>query len=462
MKIFEYLKNTSRLALYNPIYVLICGVVTYFCWMTGNSLLGISILMLITCVVLIISEDILPILPCLIFIIFNTSNSNILNENKTWPVMIILAILLVGAFLSHLISYPIKFKLHKLTIPLAAISIALFTGGIGYLDAKQYLVGIIFIITLGPCMLAIYYLLRSYTNPPKEVDYKKYICYIMMILGLLVLAQMTTYFIRTDKPFIELLRVDIINVGWGNRNNIATLYALATPCCFYLGFSNKNFAWLFYTIGFMFFGSIFVTFCRSGILAILITMPALLIYSFTKGANRAQLLIVICSIAILVSIFVLIKKDFVLKLIDHISNMTLTTSGRTNLYEEALVCFLRNPVFGAGLGYMGNNLYLPDFCIYWFHCTPLQIIGSLGIVGIVAYIYFYWVRGKIMFSNLNRFNITISLSIIAFEIQALLDTGTFTPFPYMLIIIVLTAMLEHNNSKVNKTFMKSINLQGAM
>ena len=32
----------------------------------------------------------------------------------------------------------------------------------------------------------------------------------------------------------------------------------------------------------------------------------------------------------------------------------------------------------------------------------------------------------------------------------------------MLIIIVLTAMLEHNNSKVNKTFMKSINLQGAM
>ena len=459
MKFFESFKNTVRLSLYNPAYILICGVITYFTWMTGNSLLGMTLLILIACVVLIINEDIMPVLPCLMYIIFTASSSYILNDDKIWPVMITLAILLVGAFISHLISYPIKFKCHKMTFPLIAISIALFAGGIGFLNFEQYMSGIIFIISLGPCMLILYYLIRSYTRPPEGVDFKKYICYIMLVLGLLVLAQMLTHFIRSDKSFTELLRVDIINLVWGNRNGIATLLAIVVPCCFYLGFYDKHFAWLFYSLGLIFAAFIFVTFCRSGMLAICITMPILLIYSFAKGANRSQLLISICVLTILLSIGVLLKKELVIDIIRHISDINFTTSGRSNLYEEALVSFLKNPVFGVGIGYRGTNLAgLPEICIYWFHCTLLQVVASMGVIGIVAYAYFYFVRGKIMFNNLKRFNITLSLGIIAFEIQSLMDAGSFIPFPYLLIIIVLTAMIEHNNGFENKTFMKTINI----
>ena len=87
-----------------------------------------------------------------------------------------------------------------------------------------------------------------------------------------------------------------------------------------------------------------------------------------------------------------------------------------------------------------------------------KVVASMGVIGIVAYAYFYFVRGKIMFNNLKRFNITLSLGIIAFEIQSLMDAGSFIPFPYLLIIIVLTAMIEHNNGFENKTFMKTINI----
>ncbi len=458
MRLFNQIKHISRLSLYSPIYLLICGFVTYFSWMTGNSLLGMTILMLIMCVVLIINEDILPILPCLIYILFTVSDNNILNEDKTWPVMIVLAILLIGAFISHLISYPIKFKNYKLTIPLAAVTLALFAGGIGYASIKQYMFGIIFMFSLGPCMLIIYYLLRSYTRPPKSVDYKRYVCYIMLVLGLFVIAQMFTYFLRTDKPLVELIRIDIINLGWGNRNGIATLLAISAPTCFYLAFGSKRFAWLFYAIGLTFYACIVISFCRSGIFSIAITMPILLIYSFAKGANRSQLLITICVFAIAISSLVLIKMDTVSEILNRISDLTFTTTGRSALYEEALICFLTNPMFGVGMGYTGNNLHLADFCIYWFHCTPLQVIASMGIVGVMAYGYYYFVRGKIMFSNLRRFNITLSLGIIAFEIQSMMDAGSFLPFPYVLIIVVLTAMLEHNNSQESKVFMQSINI----
>lgn len=458
MRLFNQIKHISRLSLYSPIYVLICGFVTYFSWMTGNSLLGMTILMLIMCVVLIINEDILPILPCLIYIIFTVSNDNILNEDKTWPVMIVLAILLIGAFISHLISYPIRFKNYKLTIPLAAVTLALFAGGIGYTTFKQYMFGIIFMISLGPCMLIIYYLLRSYTRPPKSIDYKRYTCYIILVLGLLVTAQMVTHFLRVDQSFVEMLRVNVINLGWGNRNGIATLLAISAPTCFYLAFGSKRFAWMFYAIGLMFYAFIAISFCRSGIFSIAVTMPILLIYSFAKGSNRSQLLITMCVFAIAISSLVLIKMDTITDIINHISDITFTTAGRSALYEEALICFLLNPMFGVGMGYTGNNLSLANFCIYWFHCTPLQIIASMGIVGVVAYVYYYFMRGKIMFSNLRRFNITISLGIIAFEIQSMMDAGSFLPFPYILIIVVLTAMLEHNNSQESKVFMQSINI----
>lgn len=456
MKIFEQIKNTFRLSLYSPLYVLLCGVITYFTWAIGNSLLGMALLMLIACIVLIISEDILPVLPCLMYILMTTSDNNILNEDKTWPVMIVLAILLIGAFISHLISYPIKFKQHKLTYPLIAVSVALLTGGVGYLSSTQYIKGGIFILTLGPCLLLLYYLIRVYTRPPKEVNYKKYICYIMLVLGLLMVAQMFTHFHRVDKPLWEILRTDVINVGWGNRNGLSSLIAISAPCCFYLGFSSKRYAWLFYSIGLLLYSMVFITFCRGAILSVIITFPIFLIYSFAKGANRSQLLISICSVAIVISIFALIFKEEVALAIDRVLNMTLTSSGRNELFDEALICFLANPMFGVGMGYTGNNFNVPDFCIYWYHSTPLQIIASMGVIGIIAYVYFYFVRGKIMFSNLKRFNIALSIGIIAFELQSFVDNLTFTPFPYMLIIIVLTAMLEHNNSVENKTFMQSI------
>lgn len=458
MNIINNVKNSLRRFLYSPAYVLICAIITYFSWMTGNSLLGMALLMLIVTIVLIISQDILPILPCLFFIILTTSNDDILNQDKTWPTMIVLAILLVGGFISHIISYPAKFKFFKLTIPFIAISIALFMGGIGFLSLKQYATGLIFILSLGPCMLLIYYLVLAYTNPPEDIDIKQYICMIMLVLGFLIASQMLTYMIRSGKPLVELLRSDILNIGWTNRDGMAALFVLVPPCCFYMAFKNKPFAWFYYAIGLVVFGLVFLTTCRSAIVAVVIMMPVLIIYSMIKGANRSQLVIVICVFAILGSIFVLLKTDMIVSIIDKLTSASFSTSGRTDLYTEAIANFIKNPMFGNGLGYVGSNWDVPGFCIYWYHSNIFQIIGSMGIVGIIAYTYYYFARAKVMFSNLKRFNMALSFGIITFEIHCILNPETFIPFPFMMIVIVLTAILEYNNAKESTTFMKSVNV----
>lgn len=454
---FIWVKNTSRLSLYNPVFVIILGWITFFSWLSGNALLGMGLLIAVTCFVLIINEDILPVLPCLFFIMLTVSDNNILNQKNAFPIIIVLVIFLIGSIISHFISYPLKFKKHKLTLPLIAISVALLLGGAGFLTFKQYLYGVTFILALGPCMLALYFLIISYINPPKEIDFKKYICFIMFILGLIIIGQIAIYFLRAKVPIIDMIRNDI-QLGWGNRNSAAMILVMTFPCCFYLAFCSKKLAWFFYSMGYLIYGVMMFTFSRGGMLAGTLIFVCLLIYSFAKGANRSQLLIVTCVISILLSIFVLVKQTDVANIIQKIINMDFTTSGRDVLYQEAIENFVQNPVFGAGLGYIGSSFNMPDFCIYWYHSTIFQVIGSMGIVGIFAYAYFYFSRGLIMFKSLKRFNIIISLGLIAFEIHSLFDTGTFTPFPFMLIVIALTAVLEYNNTTEKMSFMKSVQI----
>ena len=453
------LENIKTLALYSPFYIMLLCFITIFSWITNESALGISILLIIASIVLMINKDILPMMPCLIYSIYCTANNKILESSQNMALMIFSCIILVGAIIGHIILYPPKFKLFKLTIPLILVSLALMIGGLGNISFKNYLNSITFILSLGLLMLVLYYFISLYLAPPKSVDSKKYLCYIILFLGLVVFIETTVTMIRLDKPLIELMR-NLLDVGWGNRNGIAMTLVLCSPIIFYLGFSShKVLAYFYYLFSYILYLVTLFIFSRAGILAGTIAMFVLTIYSLAKGCNKSSLVYAIASIAILVAIIMLTEKDFVLKVIEKIEEyFSSGSSGRNYLYKEALALFLKYPLFGAGLGYIGNMFDVPPFCIYWFHSTPFQIIGCMGIVGIIAYSIFYIARGVIMFSNLKQFNIVLSIAIIGFEIHSMFDTGTFTPFPYMFIIIFLTAFLEYNN-KQEETFIDLVDLK---
>ena len=75
------------------------------------------------------------------------------------------------------------------------------------------------------------------------------------------------------------------------------------------------------------------------------------------------------------------------------------TSGRDVLYKEAIELFKAHPLFGVGRGYLGPNYKLNSVGVYWFHSTVLQVAATMGIVGLAAYAYYYYVRFAILFKN---------------------------------------------------------------
>ena len=111
--------------------------------------------------------------------------------------------------------------------------------------------------------------------------------------------------------------------------------------------------------------------------------------------------------------------------------------------------FIKHPIVGAGMGYSGVNYDMVVIGFYWFHSTFFQIIASMGIVGLIGYLYFYIVRYKIIIKSARSgiFGVFALLALIGFELYSMIDTGTFIPVPTMMLTMLITLI----NEKQRKT-----------
>jgi hypothetical protein len=92
--------------------------------------------------------------------------------------------------------------------------------------------------TIGPTMLVIYIFFSAYVCPKKNFDLKKYICFLLVILGLTTTIHLAIYRLHADifkdQAFTPWW------LGWGNINCAATLLLLAIPSCWFLITQVKN------------------------------------------------------------------------------------------------------------------------------------------------------------------------------------------------------------------------------
>lgn len=416
--------------------------------------------------ILLINEDILPVVPIMIYSIHCTAKPDILDTPSDMGIMIASCIVMVGGIIGHFVLYKPRLKLQKMTIPLALVSMALFIGGIGTISKENYLGGLTYVITLGILMLFLYVFIMMYLCPPKTADVKKYTCFTIFALGLVIFAQAITLMIRLDLPIDELMR-NVLVCGWGNRSTLTMTIMISIPFCFYLAYqSKKAMALFYYLIAFMEYSIVYIMVARAGMIFSTFTLLCSIIYTLIKGKNRSQLLYAMGITGLIFGTLILVENQPVLDMIARFKNIieTSDSTGRVELFQLGKKVFLEHPIFGAGVGYIGNvNNSKPPYGMYWFHNTIIQVAANMGIVGLICYGYWYIKRAMVMFHNASNFNVILSIAILGFELQNLMDASTFTPFPYVFMILFLTIMLEYNNQyetpllKPRKKKLKQIN-----
>lgn len=94
--------------------------------------------------------------------------------------------------------------------------------------------------------------------------------------------------------------------------------------------------------------------------------------------------------------------------------------------------------------------YFKEMTYYWFHSTVLHIMATMGIVGMLAYLWYYIAKYKIVFTNIKTsiFAQLILFGLIGFEGYSMMDTGTFIPYPIMTMVMLIISYIERENEQI--------------
>lgn len=438
---------------YYSIFVIAVAAISY---MFHFEIIGALFLIYTIGFALIFSDDMMP--TTLPFMLMIMHILRLYNSLSGWAPLIPLAIPVAAAVIFHFIYYRKKIVIDSMFWPILAVSIAITIGGAFSLNIKQFISGmnLYYVVGLGFGQLLLYVLFRSYITARRDYDLKEYFVKLMLYIGLFAVIMMFLQYMENIGGFIkvykqygfgkELEQFQYSKFAAGLSNNLAAIMLWTMPFPMYYIRKNKRPLLMF---AFMFVQYIFLMLIlsRGGILMGTIEMGISLLY-----------LIVVCKgkmkkIAIAVTVFCIVAGlALVVVMFDSFKSILNISKdeARVKLFAHAIECFSKYPIFGTGLAYDGNVGYNPKpGGMYWYHSTPFQVLGSLGMVGVIAYTYqfvmrMYTMRAKKYRSN---FNDTMLISFIGFELMACVNPGDFCPLPFMLFMTMMFAVMEIVNEK---------------
>ena len=353
-----------------------------------------------------------------------------------------LVFLPVGAVIAHFVFYRTRPAWGRAGWAMLAVSAATTLGGVGAISAKEYFAGgaLYHTALLGFGMLLIYILLSGAVAEDKDGRLARFVPNMMLALGLL--AAFMVFHLYLSRLPVLIKRPQIIEFQW--RNNVSTFLMLALPFPFYKAF--KRPVWLL--TGLVMYLATLLSSSRGGMLFGTVEL-AMCVLFLLLADKKHRLLYLGAVAAVIVAIILCLPLwgPFLWPTIYRLLQSVLNSDQeiRMQLYRRAVQDFLAHPVFGVGIGWMGNRDIHPskEFALCWYHNAPLQIIGSLGLAGALAYLYQYVVRIRIFLrSPATKFRLTLFLSWAGLELMSLVNPGVFAPIPYLLILTILVVVAE--------------------
>ncbi len=386
------------------------------------------------------------VLPFLLVITFSLKCYGAMDEFMKIAYMA--APLILALLLRLLVFSRRAFHIDDIFHSLWPVAIAVTVGGLGTLAWADYLHAIYYVIGLGVGMLLLYYIFQSQYQADQtyhlEADYERAMCLTALFCAFMILH----YYYQNIETVKETHT--LLDFQW--RNNISTILIITLP--FLFNRAHKHFVW--FPLGFLVFGSLLLAGSRGGTLfGSLEFIVCILAYILNEKTTYRRIGVAICIVCLGILIAIGIKnRDALTEFFGRFFRMFtdkehMETETRYQLIFRAKEDFLRNPIFGSGLGYSGNtDIYNPaKGALYFYHSAPLQIIGSLGIVGCLAYGCQFFFQGRFLWRNRSRFVATIAISMIALWGMSIVNPGVFAPVPYAMILPLHLCVVQKSTKK---------------
>ena len=327
------------------------------------------------------------------------------NVFETWMTvglvnMIIAGAILIGAIVFRFIHDGLLIDIFKkrgiLTTGMACIAFALVFNGV--FSPTWVPLDMAFGLLIAGGLMLMYFVVLAVSNHTH--DLVNYICTVCLVCGLMISLQSVILLARTASDghlFIKEAgqltgRVNrrYLVLGWGVANLIAGMLALLIPPVMYLAYCRKYSVLSYLSAVFMYVIIVLLNARTSMLMGGIILILCIILCCFgkNKATNRLLTLFIVLA-AVLGGIIAMSVIGFD-KLPEYIANLLRFEDGdsaRFPRWLNGMGDFAKAPVFGAGFmdggvdvdidGNMYSNMY---------HNIGVEILGSLGIVGALAFI----------------------------------------------------------------------------
>lgn len=294
-----------------------------------------------------------------------------------------------------------------------------------YMDFTSFAVGGLTAVVI----LGLYvYFSASLGSRSDNIDYLMRLCVTTMLL---VAAMLGWIYVTRFRPGMSL------DSSWKNQiilgalvsNSAGEMMVMMLPAIFYLAVKEKC-GWIYLLLSALTIVAVYFTLSRAALLVGILVFVAGIVYVLVRGkTNRRLNLITTCCLVVCLCAAVLVTfKGNLGDLFEFFASVGFSDRGRFNIWKQMLELFASFPVFGAGfsafyqLGNYGINVFHN-----LAHNTVVQMIGSCGIVGIVAYVFHRVQTVMLFLKKRSEARSVVGIMLLCFLAMALLDQIFFFP-----------------------------------
>ena len=322
---------------------------------------------------------------------------------------------------------------------MVAVSVATLLGGLGFISREEYFspTALYYSLGLGVVMLLVYVLCRSEADRPRDYDVAERMLQILYAGGLFTGFVVALFYVRNLQEFLQ----NFATIYFKYRNFSATMLLIALPAAAYFAAHDRRH---FLSVAFLYF-MLLMTGSRSGLIfgtAMLLLCLAYVYYCNPERRafyRRVGLISLIPAVALLIA---LVPRLFASRMVD--GALISPDDSRYTFFIQGLLDFVKNPLFGCGLGSMHNApIFLGvEGSIVWYHNLIAQILGSMGLVGVVGYGWLFYDRVRLLWRKRSRTTMAFALSYFAMLLISMTNPGMFCPMPNALLMVAMFVVIE--------------------
>ena len=433
MKTFKEITNLTKNFLESPWAVVATCWAAMIFWLAGLEMVAVCALALPVIVCFLVCDNVRLLYgPFLLVPFFSV---DLQNKSELVGYAIIFAIVF-ASFVYFMIKHR-KTKVRKgdMFWGLMIADIAFLLGGVvGHFSIKNFTI----ILALSIALYLLYFVAINHTK-----DLIPYLMLCFVVVGSCLVVQHGVLLLKTGNVIQGILSRRVYEIGAVSINVVALYYPLGVIGGIYLFKKAQKYNYLFLVLAILQFIFMLLTYCRGVIVTSGLVILVLCIILIAKSPNRKKLFLIYGStLALIIALVFAIPatRNLVLGFISR----GFKTSGRDELWVWCIEQFKSNPVFGIGFvaDEVPPSLVLD---IVMAHNTILQWFTSLGIVGTVLMIPFYYEKYK-TFSGKYNFNKLCTLCLVlCIALEGILNPACTIMFFIVAISVVIVGATENEN-----------------